>query len=127
MKSILILFISFFLFQSGIKAHDKIVFKTKESFNRACEKGKFCSSFDLVALESKSDLSNTEEFIQNNSSVLKWSIQNTLVELEILSDQPQKVYYQKFFYTMGLHEIEILEGEGKGVYLVEDFLNLYDF
>lgn len=127
MKSILFVFISFFLALNALKAHDRIVFKNKDSFNQSCEKGKYCSNFDLVKIESKSHLSSTEEFIQNNSSILKWTINETQVKLEITSDQPEKVYYQKLFQTMGLHEIEIQNGKNKGIYSVEEFLNLYEF
>jgi hypothetical protein len=127
MKALLILFTVFVFNGLNVKAHDKITFKTKESFNQACEKGKFCTTFDLVKIEDNGNLSEAGKFIEQNSSLFQYTLEGTIINLHVLSNAPEKIIYEKLFYVMGLFEIEILEGDSKGTYSVEEFLNLYQF
>lgn len=127
MKSALILFISFFLLNTGLKAHDKIVFKTKESFNQSCESGKFCSQFDMLNTDDKEAIKSTGKFIKENSKIFQASAEGTIVNLQVLASTPEKAYYEKLFHLLNLQEIEILEGDAKGIYSVEEFLSLYKF
>jgi hypothetical protein len=122
--AILILMI---IFSVNSFAHEKITFKNKESFNQACESGKFCSTFDLISLSQGGGLKEAGQLVSDNPDIFQGSYDGTIVHLEILKSQPDRAIYEKLFYTMGLFEIEILEGEAKGTYSVEAFLDLYDF
>lgn len=127
MKSYLILFISFFLINVSSNAHDKIVFKTKESFNQSCESDKFCSQFDMLNSDDKESIKSASKFIKDNSTIFKATAEGTVINLQVLTPTPEKAYYEKLFHLLNLQEIEILEGDSKGIYSVDEFLSLYNF
>ena len=127
MKLFLILFTSFTISTLTANAHDKITFKNKESFNQSCETGKTCTTFDLIKEIEKSELTNVGQWIKDNSSLFQYKVEGTIIHLQVLNPSPEKTIFEKMFHLMGLNEIEILEGDSKGVYSVDEFLSLYQF
>jgi len=116
-----ILFISVFT----LNAHDKITFQNKESFNSSCGEGMLCSQFNLGEIKDKTDLKSANQFIKENPTLIKAERRDSQVGLTVFSTTESKIIYQKLFLQLGLQEIEILEGDAKGVYSVDEFLNLY--
>jgi hypothetical protein len=108
-------------------AHERIVFKEKKSFNQECESGKFCSTFDLLKSEEKDKLSVAESMVRDNPEIFQGTKDGSIVHLKVLKNTDLRAIYEKLFATMGLKEIEILEGEAKGIYSVNEFLDLYEF
>ncbi len=126
MKLRLILLLTLFISYFQVTAHDKITIRTKESFNAARE-GKHHTTFDLIEVEDKNTLKEANRFIKDNAAYMSATLEGNIVHLDISSAQAQKVVYQKLFHLLGLQEIEILEGDAKGIYSVDEFLNLYEF
>ena len=92
----------------------------------SCENGKFCSSFNTGENPDPKAIENYSQYVQVNKTIMN-SVQNASdILLTINGDKSERVVYQKIFYVLGVFQIEILEGDKKGIYYVDDFLNLYN-
>jgi hypothetical protein len=121
-----LLFLTLFLvLSSNIQAIDKITLLNKESFNAKSDLNN-CSTFDLGATTDDPYLKSTISWMDANSSILTYSLNSSALNICMLSEKVEKVIYQKLFYKLGIHEIEILDGDAKGVYSIDEFLNLYN-
>lgn len=125
MKFQLLLFTLFLAFSSSTQAIDKITLLNKESFNAPADNNN-CSTFDLGTTQDDPSVKPVISWLDANSAILKYSLNATSMNLCLVSDKVEKVIYQKLFAKLGIHEIEILEGDAKGVYSIDDFLNLYN-
>lgn len=121
-----ILFLTLFLvLSSNIQAIDKITLLNKESFNAQSDSNN-CSTFNLGVTQEDASVKPALGWMDANSSILSYTLQSTSLNLCLVTEKVEKVIYQKLFYKLGIHEIEILEGDAKGVYAIDDFLNLYN-
>lgn len=121
-----LLFLTLFLVvSSNIQAIDKITLLNKESFNAKSDLNN-CSTFDLGASQDDPNLKPAISWMDANATILKYTLNSTALNVCLVSEKVEKVIYQKLFYKLGIHEIEILEGDAKGIYSIDEFLNPYN-
>jgi hypothetical protein len=126
MKFLFTLFTVLLLSNLQSQSIEKITFKTQKDFMFSCENGKFCSSFSAGENPDQKALDNLTQYIQVNKTIMSSVQDASNILLTINGDKSERVVYQKIFYVLGVFQIEILEGDKKGIYYVDDFLNLYN-
>lgn len=104
---------------------EKISIKNKESFLTSCENGKFCTEFSVGENPDKTALENYFNYVHVNAAFVSSTQNGNNIRLVVNGDKSERVVFQKLFYKLGVFEIEILEGNSKGTYSLDDFLNLY--
>ena len=123
-----LLTIATFLLLNNLQSQsiEKITFNSQSDFMASCDNGKFCSSFSVGENPDQKALDNYFNYAKVNSAAITTSQNATQIQLILNGDKSERVVYQKIFHVLGVFQIEILEGNHKGIYYVDDFLNLYN-
>ncbi len=116
----------FFLLMSTLStnAQDKVSVSKKEAFNDVT---KTEAVSKIILTDFPNGLTEAaKQFLENNNSFLTYSVDGNVLTLQLKLEKNEKVIYQKLFSQLGIHQVEIKKGKDKGVYLIDDFLNLYN-
>lgn len=124
MKNIFALILLWVIISTSANAQDKIAFRNKKSFHQNFEKTKFCSTFEIT-ISSADKLIEFESHIKDNPSVYELIKDGSTYQLKVITENFDKVYYDKLFYSFANFEFEIVKGNSKGVYTMEQFFKLY--
>lgn len=116
----------FFLLISslGVKAQDKVSVSKKDAFNSLSQTEAVSK---IILTDHKDGLpSAAQQFLDNNSSFITYSVKGNELTIQIKIEKNEKVIYLKLFSQLGIHQVEIVKGKDKGLYSIEDFLNKYN-
>lgn len=124
MKKQAILLVTLLISTLNLLAQDKVTINQKEDFNKT-EENVIVSTIVLSDFPNGLPIA-AQQFLDNNAAFLTYKLEKNKIILSVNTDKNEKVVYMKFFYQLGIHEIHISKGKEKGIYTIEDFLNLYN-